>query len=242
MIYDPSRMTWRKRQCGHEAAEETMSTDPFASTVADNVRVTHASALRHQISASSSHSSSIKGAEMITANQDHMPFSASPSPSRQVNPKSSLKSFAGLTPIRARRGTVLANVSVSFVDSMPEILENVAHLALEETFTADSPEDTSQLSRTSLRASARQSLRRVLTDSKGKSKDWTAQDSAWLDRTALTELSFAIAQDRVLQVLTDVVPWQADWENLSQLDLSRRRVETLVTLQDFCPNLLEINL
>ncbi|KDN52631.1 L domain-like protein [Tilletiaria anomala UBC 951] len=66
--------------------------------------------------------------------------------------------------------------------------------------------------------------------------------SAWLDATILTEMSFAIAQDRVLQVLTDVVPWQPDWENLSVLDLSNRRVETLMKLQDFCPNLLDVNL
>ncbi len=66
-------------------------------------------------------------------------------------------------------------------------------------------------------------------------------ETAW-DATMLTEPSFAIGHDAVLQVLTDVVPWQPDWETLTLLDLSNRRVETLIRLHEFCPNLLDLNL
>ncbi|GAA6025789.1 hypothetical protein JCM8202_002926 [Rhodotorula sphaerocarpa] len=60
--------------------------------------------------------------------------------------------------------------------------------------------------------------------------------------TFLTECSFGVTHDRLLQLITDVVPFEPDWEHLSSIDLSSKKADSLIRLKDFLPNLDEISL
>ncbi|GHJ90363.1 hypothetical protein NliqN6_6765 [Naganishia liquefaciens] len=62
------------------------------------------------------------------------------------------------------------------------------------------------------------------------------------DATFLTECSFGVAHDRLVEVLTEVQPYEAHWELLSKLDLSKRGVDSVARLKEFCPDLDEVNL
>lgn len=70
---------------------------------------------------------------------------------------------------------------------------------------------------------------------------WNFNASA-ADQTFLTQASFNVAHDRMVEVLTDVAPFAPDWENLETLDLSNRRLESLVRLKDFVPSLSRLHL
>ncbi|GAA5913799.1 uncharacterized protein JCM6883_003995, partial [Sporobolomyces salmoneus] len=60
--------------------------------------------------------------------------------------------------------------------------------------------------------------------------------------TFLTECSFGVSHDRLLQFITDVEPFEPDWEGLSSIDLSGRKAESVVRLKEFLPKLDEVNL
>ncbi|KAJ7242874.1 hypothetical protein B0H12DRAFT_1131751 [Mycena haematopus] len=60
--------------------------------------------------------------------------------------------------------------------------------------------------------------------------------------TFLTECSFGVAHDRLVEVLTDVEPFEPHWEGLSRVDLSERRLESAARLKEFLPALDELNL
>lgn len=62
------------------------------------------------------------------------------------------------------------------------------------------------------------------------------------DATFLTECSFGISHDRILKLITDVEPFEPDWEGLKSIDLSKKGVDSLVRLKEFLPNLDEVNL
>lgn len=62
------------------------------------------------------------------------------------------------------------------------------------------------------------------------------------DATFLTECSFGVSHDRIVKLITDVEPFEPDWEGLRSIDLSNNGVESLVRLKEFLPNLDEINL
>ena len=55
----------------------------------------------------------------------------------------------------------------------------------------------------------------------------------------LTNASFNVAHDRILELITDVAPWEPGWQSLKQIDLSRRRVDNLIRLKEFLPSLEE---
>ncbi|CAK9779412.1 hypothetical protein CC85DRAFT_266047 [Cutaneotrichosporon oleaginosum] len=59
------------------------------------------------------------------------------------------------------------------------------------------------------------------------------------DQTFLTECSFGVAHDRLVQLLTDVQPFEPHWENLRTIDLSNKGVESLARLKEFLPRLDE---
>lgn len=60
--------------------------------------------------------------------------------------------------------------------------------------------------------------------------------------TFLTECSFGVSHDRLLQYITDVEPFEPDWEGLRSIDLSGKKAEGVVRLKEFLPNLDEVNL
>ncbi|GMK58491.1 hypothetical protein CspeluHIS016_0505230 [Cutaneotrichosporon spelunceum] len=62
------------------------------------------------------------------------------------------------------------------------------------------------------------------------------------DQTFLTECSFGVAHDRLVQLITDVQPFEPHWETLKTIDLSGKSVESLARLKEFLPRLDEANL
>ncbi|BEJ01381.1 hypothetical protein CcaverHIS631_0600630 [Cutaneotrichosporon cavernicola] len=62
------------------------------------------------------------------------------------------------------------------------------------------------------------------------------------DQTFLTECSFGVAHDRLVQLITDVQPFEPHWETLKAIDLSDKGVESLARLKEFLPRLDEANL
>ncbi|PWN29794.1 L domain-like protein, partial [Jaminaea rosea] len=54
--------------------------------------------------------------------------------------------------------------------------------------------------------------------------------------------SFEVAHDRIVEVLTDVAPWVDSWEELTELDLSGRKLESVVRLKEFAPRLEKVRL
>ncbi|KAF4581538.1 hypothetical protein EYR40_009823 [Pleurotus pulmonarius] len=55
--------------------------------------------------------------------------------------------------------------------------------------------------------------------------------------TFLTECSFGVAHDRLVQVITDVQPFEPHWEELSHIDLSEKKIESVARLKEFLPHL-----
>lgn len=55
----------------------------------------------------------------------------------------------------------------------------------------------------------------------------------------LTNASFNVAHDKVLQLLTDVAPWNTRWHSMLKIDLRGRRADSLVRLNEFLPKLAE---
>jgi protein NUD1 len=55
--------------------------------------------------------------------------------------------------------------------------------------------------------------------------------------TFLTEASFGVAHDKLVQVITDTQPFEPHWEGLSSIDLSNRNIESVARLKEFLPRL-----
>ncbi|KAL8290415.1 hypothetical protein RQP46_002673 [Phenoliferia psychrophenolica] len=62
------------------------------------------------------------------------------------------------------------------------------------------------------------------------------------DATFLTECSFGVSRDRLVQFITDVEPFEPDWDGLRSISLARKGVESLVRMKDFLPSLDEADL
>jgi hypothetical protein len=60
--------------------------------------------------------------------------------------------------------------------------------------------------------------------------------------TFLTECSFGVTHDRLVQVITDVQPFEPYWEELSAIDLSNKKLESVTRLKEFLPQLDVLNL
>ena len=55
--------------------------------------------------------------------------------------------------------------------------------------------------------------------------------------TFLTECSFGVAHDKLVQVITDVQPFEPHWEDLSSIDLSKKALDSVARLKEFLPKL-----
>ncbi|KAI0364092.1 hypothetical protein BV20DRAFT_956956 [Pilatotrama ljubarskyi] len=60
--------------------------------------------------------------------------------------------------------------------------------------------------------------------------------------TFLTECSFGVAHDKLVQVITDVQPFEPYWEELSSIDLSHRNLDSTARLKEFLPKLDSLSL
>jgi hypothetical protein len=60
--------------------------------------------------------------------------------------------------------------------------------------------------------------------------------------TFLTECSFAVTHDRLVEVITDVQPFVPRWEELNSIDLSGKKLESVARLKEFLPRLDGLNL
>ncbi|GAA5977618.1 hypothetical protein JCM10908_005039 [Rhodotorula pacifica] len=81
-----------------------------------------------------------------------------------------------------------------------------------------------------------------LTGSRNGSRTFVRTRSQNGNATFLTECSFGVSHDRLLQYITDVEPFEPDWEGLRSIDLSGKKAEGVIRLKEFLPNLDEVNL
>jgi protein NUD1 len=58
----------------------------------------------------------------------------------------------------------------------------------------------------------------------------------------LTECSFGVAHDRLVQVITDVQPFEPHWEALAAIELNGRSLESVARLKEFLPKLDSLSL
>ncbi|KAI9064682.1 L domain-like protein [Trametes sanguinea] len=85
-------------------------------------------------------------------------------------------------------------------------------------------------------ASAAASGRRV------SSRLMSTPRGASANATFLTECSFGVAHDKLVQVITDVQPFEPYWEDLSSIDLSHRNLDSAARLKEFLPKLDSLSL
>ncbi|KAG5639425.1 hypothetical protein H0H81_002293 [Sphagnurus paluster] len=67
-------------------------------------------------------------------------------------------------------------------------------------------------------------------------------DTKNANATFLTECSFAVSHDRLVEVITDVQPFTPHWDELSSIDLSDKKLESVARLKEFLPRLDALSL
>ena len=60
--------------------------------------------------------------------------------------------------------------------------------------------------------------------------------------TFLTEASFGVAHDKLVQVITDMQPFEPYWEEMSSIDLANKNIESVARLKEFLPRLHTLSL
>lgn len=70
----------------------------------------------------------------------------------------------------------------------------------------------------------------------------TRADQTGANATFLTECSFGVTHDKLVQLITDVQPFEPYWETLKSIDLRDRAVDNLARLKEFLPALQEVML
>ena len=73
-------------------------------------------------------------------------------------------------------------------------------------------------------------------------KQRTNTSSQFPNATFLTECSFGVAHDRLVEVITDIQPFEPYWDSLSSVDLSGRKLDSVARLKEFLPRLDSLNL
>lgn len=84
--------------------------------------------------------------------------------------------------------------------------------------------------------------RRVFSRSQTHRPSSTSRTFNRANGTFLTECSFGVAHDRLVEVITDVQPFEPYWSQLSSIDLSKKKLESVARLKEFLPTLDSINL
>ncbi|KAG7443173.1 L domain-like protein [Guyanagaster necrorhizus] len=65
----------------------------------------------------------------------------------------------------------------------------------------------------------------------------TFKPATSVNASFLTECSFGVAHDRLVQILTDVEPWHPHWETIRCVDLKGRGLESVARLGELMPSL-----
>lgn len=74
------------------------------------------------------------------------------------------------------------------------------------------------------------------------SQPLTPRGASTANATFLTECSFEVAHGRLVQVITDVQPFEPYWEELTSIDLSKRNIDSTARLKEFLPRLGYVSL
>ncbi|KAH9480554.1 Septation initiation network scaffold protein cdc11 [Psilocybe cubensis] len=97
--------------------------------------------------------------------------------------------------------------------------------------------------------SPRRAFSRTYSNASSSSNKQRAQSSpgrqqsfAKANGTFLTECSFGVAHDRLVEVITDVQPFEPHWEELASIDLSGAKLESVARLKEFLPRLDALSL
>ncbi|KAG2010102.1 protein phosphatase regulatory subunit, variant 3 [Coprinopsis cinerea AmutBmut pab1-1] len=91
--------------------------------------------------------------------------------------------------------------------------------------------------------SPREGSRRVFSRSQThRPSPRRAKSSERANATFLTECSFGVAHDRLVEVITDVQPFEPFWDQLGSIDLSGKKLESVARLKEFLPRLDSLNL
>ncbi|KAH6911431.1 hypothetical protein BKA70DRAFT_855856 [Coprinopsis sp. MPI-PUGE-AT-0042] len=154
----------------------------------------------------------------------------------------------------SRRFDLAPNVTLPSVRSK-RIADMMDALAGSDFDDEDSPSKTSSSGRpeelrplaarqpTVSPASDGSSKRRVFSRSQShRSSPRSRQVSDKANATFLTECSFGVAHDRLVEVITDVQPFEPFWDQLSGIDLSGKKLESVARLKEFLPRLDSLNL
>ena len=75
------------------------------------------------------------------------------------------------------------------------------------------------------------------TSRRSLSRSQTHRPGVDPNATFLTECSFGVAHDRLVQVITDIQPFEPHWESLKSIDLSKKSIESVARLKEFLPQL-----
>ncbi|KAH9824344.1 hypothetical protein DFH28DRAFT_1118169 [Melampsora americana] len=62
------------------------------------------------------------------------------------------------------------------------------------------------------------------------------------ERTFLTDCSFGMSREKLLKLITDIEPYEPMWDQLKVLDLSGKRIESVVRLDELLPRLDQVDL
>lgn len=84
--------------------------------------------------------------------------------------------------------------------------------------------------------------KQVISRSDSSSKSVGADGQKLANGTFLTECSFGVAHDHLVQVITDVHPFEPHWENLSAIDLGNKKIESVARLKEFLPKLSSLSM
>ncbi|EJC98028.1 L domain-like protein [Fomitiporia mediterranea MF3/22] len=76
----------------------------------------------------------------------------------------------------------------------------------------------------------------------GQSSPRRVNTPSRVNATFLTECSFGVAHDRLVEVITDVQPFEPYWESLSSVNLAGRKLDSVARLKEFLPKLDSLNL
>ncbi|TFK19988.1 hypothetical protein FA15DRAFT_600514 [Coprinopsis marcescibilis] len=164
-------------------------------------------------------------------------------------------------PIQGLDSSVSSNGTCAVGDAAPQpsarskrIADMMDALADSDFDDEDSPSKSSSLGRpeelrplqarqagASTEASRREPSRRVFSRSQTH-RPSPGQSLNKANATFLTECSFGVAHDRLVEVITDVQPFEPYWEELGAIDLSDKKLESVARLKEFLPRLDSLSL
>ncbi|KAF8073655.1 hypothetical protein FPV67DRAFT_1409515 [Lyophyllum atratum] len=144
-----------------------------------------------------------------------------------VSPEDNLAGMSGIVQsVRSKRIAQMMNA----------LEDDDADGSPSKTSTSGQPEMQAISSRRPNAISPADSSRRVFSRSRTERLSFTA-DNKNINATFLTECSFAVSHDRLVEVITDVESFTPHWDELSSIDLSSKKLESVARLKEFLPRL-----